>query len=73
MGSPSHLAVLTTASIVAFAGMTVSVVRLSLQATWTLAFLIPVSFMVAAYCVAQFSGSFTPRFDVRRHHRLVAA
>lgn len=67
-----HLTVLTMASILAFAGMAVSLTRFALQGSWTMLFLVPIAFMVVYFCISQLSNSFTREFDLAAHDRLVA-
>jgi cellulose synthase (UDP-forming) len=67
-----HLLVLTAASILAFAGMAVSLVRFSLQGTWTVLYLIPISLMIVYFVISQMSNSFTKDFDLETHELLLA-
>ena len=68
-----HLLVLTMSSILAFAGMAVSLTRFSLQGDWTGLFLVPITFSVVTFCISQLSNSFTRGFDLAAHDRLVNA
>ena len=68
-----HLLVLTAASLLAFTGMAVSLVRFSLQGRWTMLYLLPVGFTIVYFVISQRSNSFTRDFDLERHDRLVAA
>lgn len=67
-----YLLVLTTASVLAFVGMAVSLVRFSMQGTWTMLYLVPVCFTVLYFVISLASNSFTRDWDVDRHDRFVA-
>ena len=67
-----HVVVLTTASIVAFSFMAVSMVKFSLQAPATLVYLIPIAFIVGHFLVSQLSNGFSRSFDIAAHERLVS-
>lgn len=68
-----HLVVLTTASVLAFTGIAISLTRFALQGKWTMVYFAPLAFMVAYFVISQLSNSFTRDFDLAAHEQLVAS
>ena len=62
---------MTTASIIAFSLMAVSMVKFSLQSSVTLVYLIPVAFIIGHFLISQVSNGFSPSFDIDAHEQLI--